>query len=75
MTFRQFAYNNVVRNRRTYAAYFLSSAFSVMVFFVYAVFAFHPSLKDEAIGSQVSSVMGFAEWVIYIFSFFSFCTP
>lgn len=70
MTFRQFAFNNVMRNGRTYAAYFLSSAFSVMVFFVYAVFAFHPALTEEAMGGRVSSGMHFAESVIYVFSFF-----
>lgn len=33
MSFRQLAFKNVMRNKRTYAAYFLSSAFSVAVFF------------------------------------------
>jgi putative ABC transport system permease protein len=70
MTFRQFACNNVLRNKRTYAAYFLSSAFSVMVFFVYAVFAFHPGLAGGVINGQVSRGMHFAEAVIYVFSFF-----
>ena len=44
MTFRRFAFNNVVRNKRLYAAYFLSSMFTVMVFFTFAIFAFHPVL-------------------------------
>jgi putative ABC transport system permease protein len=70
MTFRQFACNNVLRNKRTYAAYFLSSAFSVMVFFVYAVFAFHPGLAGGMINGHVSRGMHFAEAVIYVFSFF-----
>ena len=47
MTFRQFAFRNVLRNKRTYAAYFLSSAFSVMIFFVCALFLFHPSIAGE----------------------------
>lgn len=70
MTFRQLAFKNVSRNKRTYAAYFLSSAFSVMVFFVYAVFAFHPSFSKEHLGSYVSLGMHFAESIIYVFSFF-----
>lgn len=70
MTFRRFAFNNVMRNKRTYAAYFLSSAFSVMAFFVYAVFAFHPDLSGEAVHSNVSTAMHFAEGLIYVFSFF-----
>lgn len=32
MTFRQFAFRNVSRNKRLYTAYFLSSMFTVMVF-------------------------------------------
>ncbi|MDZ5474101.1 ABC transporter permease [Bacillus sp. 31A1R] len=69
MTFRQFAFNNVIRNKRIYAGYFLSSAFSVMVFFVYAIFAFHPNLTNESIGSQVAIGLHFAESIIYVFSF------
>ncbi|MFC5406306.1 ABC transporter permease [Cohnella soli] len=70
MTFRQFAFNNVLRNKRTYAAYFLSSAFSVMVFFIYAVFAFHPGLGDDSINKNIKFGMHFAESLIYVFSFF-----
>jgi putative ABC transport system permease protein len=70
MTFRQFAFNNVLRNKRTYAAYFLSSVFSVMVFFVYAVFAFHPELASGQINKNIASGMHTAEGIIYVFSFF-----
>ncbi|QJD82695.1 FtsX-like permease family protein [Cohnella herbarum] len=70
MTFRQFAFNNVLRNKRTYAAYFLSSAFSVMAFFVYAVFAFHPDMENGNVHNNVSTAMHFAEGLIYAFSFF-----
>ncbi|WP_429782110.1 hypothetical protein, partial [Bacillus tropicus] len=42
MTFRQFAFNNIFRNKRTYAGHFLSSAFSIMIFFTYALLLFHP---------------------------------
>ncbi|WP_391573419.1 FtsX-like permease family protein [Cohnella sp.] len=70
MTFRRFAFNNVMRNKRTYAAYFLSSAFSVMAFFVYAVFAFHPDVSGGTVHSNVSTAMHFAEGLIYVFSFF-----
>ncbi|BBI33796.1 FtsX-like permease family protein [Cohnella abietis] len=70
MTFRQFAFNNVLRNKRTYAAYFLSSAFSVMVFFVYAVFAFHPDIANGSLNINISTGLHFAEGLIYVFSFF-----
>ena len=67
MTFRQFAFNNVLRNKRIYAAYFLSSLFSVLVFFVYGIFAFHPGLTEVHPG--VSTGLHFAEGIIYVFSF------
>ncbi|WP_062107170.1 ABC transporter permease [Bacillus niameyensis] len=67
MTFRQFAFNNVFRNKRIYAAYFLSSLFSVLVFFVYAIFAFHPNLSK--VNPNVAVGLHFAEGIIYVFSF------
>lgn len=70
MTFPQFAYRNVVRNKRTYAAYFLSSAFSVMIFFVYALFIFHPGIQEGVTSSGAIQGMKAAEIIIYIFSFF-----
>lgn len=36
----EFAFNNVRRNACTYAAYFLSCTFAVMIFFTYARFIF-----------------------------------
>ncbi|MBS2967400.1 ABC transporter permease [Metabacillus sp. KIGAM252] len=61
--------NNVLRNWRTYAAYFLSSAFSVFVFFTYAVLAFHPELTAARL-RDASTGMHFAESIIYVFTFF-----
>ncbi|TDQ42638.1 FtsX-like permease family protein [Aureibacillus halotolerans] len=69
MTFRQFAFNNVLRNKRIYAAYFLSSLFTVMVFFTFAIFAFHPSLAAENI-SHAQTGMTVSGGIIYVFSFF-----
>ncbi|WP_026584789.1 FtsX-like permease family protein [Bacillus sp. J33] len=68
MTFRKLAFINVVRNRQIYLAYFLSSVFSVSVFFIYALFAFHPAFTTEKIGGYVSVGMHFAEAIIYVFS-------
>ncbi|MGG3801421.1 ABC transporter permease [Metabacillus fastidiosus] len=70
MTFRTFAFNNVIRNKRLYAAYFLSSMFTVMVFFTFAIFAFHPSLNGDNMNSHVSQGMYIAAGIIYVFSFF-----
>lgn len=70
MTFRQFAFRNVFRNKRLYIAYFLSSMFTVMVFFTFANFAFHPSLTGENMNENVTQGMLVAGWIIYVFSFF-----
>lgn len=70
MTFRQFASNNVLRNKRIYAAFFLSSVFSVMIFFVYAMFIFHPGIADEEIHGSVATGMMVAEYIIFLFAFF-----
>ncbi|MGM0877187.1 MAG: FtsX-like permease family protein [Bacillota bacterium] len=70
MTFPQFAYRNVIRNKRTYAAYFLSSAFSVMIFFVYALFIFHPGIQKGVTNSVAVQLMVAAEFIMYFFSFF-----
>ena len=70
MTFRQFAYRNVVRNRRIYAAFFMASMFSVMVFFMYSMLLFHPKIEDEFLGEFAASGMIVAEIILYIFTLF-----
>ncbi|WP_342562046.1 ABC transporter permease [Paenibacillus sp. FSL R7-0345] len=68
MTFRQFAYRNVTRNKRKYAAYFVCSSFSVMVFFLCALFVFHPAISGDLILGTAASTMLAAEGIIYVFS-------
>ncbi len=70
MTFRQFAFNNVIRNKRLYAAYFLSSLFTVMVFFTFSIFANHPALSGSDMSSVVRKGMSISAGIIYVFSFF-----
>ena len=71
MTFSQLAFKNVSRNIRAYAAYFLSSAFSVMIFFLYALFIFHPDIYgSKEFPGAVRQGMLVAEYIIYFFSFF-----
>lgn len=70
MTFRQFVINNVTRNKRLYAAYFLSSMFTVMVFFTFALFAFHPAFGEGNINNDALFGMSVAGGIIYVFSFF-----
>ncbi|GAA5417072.1 ABC transporter permease protein YxdM [Paraliobacillus ryukyuensis] len=70
MTFRQFAFKNVWRNKRTYIAYFLSSMFTVMVFFTFGNFAFHPTFGEGSLNQNVLLGMTVAGGIIYVFSFF-----
>lgn len=70
MTFRQLAYHNVFRNRRNYAAFFLASVFSVMVFFVCSMFIFHPLFEQDALQLLAVRGMMIAEVVLYIFTLF-----
>ena len=70
MTFRKFAFNNVIRNKRLYVAYFISSMFTVMVFFTFLNFAFHPLFSESDINKAVFTGMSVAGGIIYVFSFF-----
>ncbi|MEC0245617.1 ABC transporter permease [Paenibacillus chitinolyticus] len=70
MNFPQFAFNNVKRNGRAYFAYFLSSAFTVMIFFTYAVFIYHPQLDRSLMGPMTRAGMQAAAYVVFVFSFF-----
>ncbi|MGX5373559.1 FtsX-like permease family protein [Bacillus cereus] len=76
MTFQQFALNNIIRSKRTYVGHFLSSTFSVMVFFIYSLLVFHPDLQGELTTVSVTlSALGeigmqTSQYIIFIFSFF-----
>ncbi|MED1302017.1 ABC transporter permease [[Bacillus thuringiensis] serovar konkukian] len=70
MTFWQFAFKNVTRNARAYFAYFVSSAFSIAIFFSFAVYLFHPKLHMTDINYALNILMTISEVVIVFFSFF-----
>lgn len=76
MNFRQFAVNNVIRSKRTYIAHFMSSAFSVMIFFIYALLSYHPSLSEGIVSSSgtlsMLGTMGMtvSQYIVFVFSFF-----
>ncbi|WP_276354170.1 FtsX-like permease family protein [Cohnella caldifontis] len=72
MTFRSLALSNIRGNRRAYAAFFLSSVFSVLVFYLYAAFLYHPGVTSGYIyaAGQVRQGMRICEILIAIFSFF-----
>ena len=73
MTFWQFAFKNVTRNARAYFAYFVSSAFSIAIFFSFAVYLFHPKLHMTDVNYSLNILMTISEVVIVFFSFFFYC--
>ncbi|MBE7121604.1 FtsX-like permease family protein [Bacillus cereus] len=73
MTFWQFAFKNVSRNSKAYFAYFVSSTFSIMVFFSFTVYAYHPRLQSVQNFQERDPLMNLAstaQLVIVMFSFF-----
>jgi putative ABC transport system permease protein len=76
MTFRQFAFNNVLRNKRIYIGHYLSSTFAVMIFFIYGLLAFHPSMQGRLtdVGATMDTFgrIGFqvSQYLTYFFSIF-----
>ena len=70
MTFLQFAYRNVFRNFRNYAAFFMASFFSVFVFFIYSMLMFHPDIDRGFLGDVSITGMIFAEIILVLFSWF-----
>ncbi len=75
MNIRELAYRNVTRNRRTYSAYFLSSAFAIMAFFVYSFFCVSSGVKCWRIGTirvRKYVVCTVHYLLIYIFLYFIF---
>ncbi len=70
MTFQQFAYRNVFRNFRNYAAFFMASFFSVFVFFLYSMLMFHPQMENGFLGEASIVGMIFAQVILVLFSWF-----
>ncbi|MFD0590745.1 FtsX-like permease family protein [Paenibacillus sp. GCM10027627] len=71
MTFRSLALSNVKGNWRSYSAFFLSSVFSVLIFYIYAAFLNHPDVLNGRImgADKVRSGMQFCLYIIIVFSF------
>ncbi len=70
MTLRQFAFRNVIRNRRVYAAFFMASVSSVMVFFIYSMLMFHPRVENEFVTEIAFRGMLIAEVILVLFMLF-----
>lgn len=66
MNFNQFVIRNTIRNKHLYLAYFLSTMFSVMIFFTFTGFVFHPAFAN---GLNPKAQMGMAAAAIIIYGF------
>ena len=69
MRFKEFVFKNTIRNKNLYMAYFFSTLTTVMTFFTFAVFVFHPSLNGD-LHMAVKTGMTVSAAIIYLFSFF-----
>src|SRR5690625_3721870 len=72
MKFRHLALKNVKGNWHQYIAFFLSCTFSVMIFYIFASFIYHPDVVGGHIsgGEGVRNGLLACEYIIIIFSFF-----
>ncbi|MBA4536419.1 FtsX-like permease family protein [Bacillus aquiflavi] len=71
MTFRKLAFKNATRNFPVFAPFFFSSTFSIFIFFVYALFTFHPDIQVEGSGSLyvvAASGMKAAQVILFMFA-------
>lgn len=69
MKFNDIVVQNILRDKWTYISYFLSSVFSILVFFLFSITAFHPMLAEIDTSSTLGLSMMLASFFIYVFSF------
>lgn len=69
MNFLQFAFNNVKRQSRSYAAYFLSNTLAVMIYFLYLAFVYHPNLKANSLNELATGSLAMGSFIVAFFSF------
>ncbi len=68
MSFPQLALRNVLRNHRAYLGYFLSSAFSVLVLFMFLANLFHPQIGSQFGSGPVRIILTAGGVALYAFS-------
>ncbi|WP_071130756.1 ABC transporter permease [Enterococcus timonensis] len=74
MNFRQLIWRNISRNTQTYGSYFLSSVYSVFVFFIFGLLYFHPQLQNnlpansDTISALAKMGLGVSQVVIIVLS-------
>ncbi|MCE7035311.1 ABC transporter permease [Bacillus cereus] len=70
MNFRQLALSNVKGNWRNYKAFLISSCLSIVVFFMYASFIYHPDVVSGNISmrAMISKGLESMNYIVVIFS-------
>lgn len=69
MSFNHIVIQNILRDKWTYVSYFLSSMFSIIIFFLFSVIVFHPNLKSLDPDSTLGISLMLASMLVYLFSF------
>ncbi|WP_096186358.1 FtsX-like permease family protein [Evansella halocellulosilytica] len=69
MSFNHIVIQNILRDKWTYISYFLSSVFSILVFFFFLITAFHPMMDAIDPNSSLGIAMILCSIIVYIFSF------
>ena len=69
MSFNHVVLQNILRDKQTYISYFLSSVFSIVVFFLFMLIAQHPMLAQIDSSSTMGLAMMLVSLFVYIFSF------
>ncbi|MEB2282046.1 FtsX-like permease family protein [Lysinibacillus xylanilyticus] len=69
MSFNHIVIQNILRDKWTYVSYFLSSMFSIIIFFLFSVIVFHPSLTNLDPDSTLGLALMLASLLVYLFSF------
>ncbi|MBS4192041.1 ABC transporter permease [Bacillus sp. FJAT-49705] len=70
MTFRQLILSNIKGNFQKYSSYFLSSTFTVFIFYLFSAFIFHPSVEGQNIHEIITILLISCEIVIVFFTVF-----
>lgn len=69
MSFNHIVVQNILRDKWTYISYFLSSVFSILIFFFFLITAFHPMMDAIDSNSSLGIAMILCSMIVYIFSF------
>lgn len=69
MTLFQIAFKNISRDKHTYFSYFISSAVTILLFYLFTAAALHPDLKEIQNGSTLALALSAGNFIIYGFAF------